>query len=262
MSHFSIYAVPSQAFQQGPAAQDMEWNDPQLFKDLIPVRGLAMASVPGQKAPQTQHEMPQWRPTKVYPPERYIAGAVQTVFHGISRLPMVARVTLADYRGFILYDTYVRPTLTTEHAHSQPVSDYRTAETGLTAGHLAGAPPFPEVQQRVAMMLRGKILVGYALWEFLSVMGLSHPAIDTRDIALFLPFRRSLRYRPNVQVPLVTLVNSFMGRNIGLHGDIPVEHARAALDLFRSCEQVWEGVIAAGSWPCALPPDAYANCFN
>ena len=51
---------------------------------------------------------------------------------------------------------------------------------------------------------------------------MSHPAIDTRDIALFLPFRRSLRVRPNVQVPLVTLVNSFMGRNIGLHGDVAV----------------------------------------
>lgn len=58
--------------------------------------------------------------------------------------------------------------------------------------------------------------------KIFQVMGLSHPAIDTRDIALFLPFRRSLRVRPNVQVPLVTLVNSFMGRNIGLHGDVAV----------------------------------------
>ncbi|GJE87771.1 exonuclease domain-containing protein [Phanerochaete sordida] len=228
-------------------------SDPQLFQDLMPIQGLAMANVPGQKLPQTQREAPQWRPTKAYPPEKYVAGAVQTVLHGISRLPMVARVTLTDYRGFVIYDTYVRPT--------QPVSDYRTAQTGLTATHLAGAPPFPEVQQRVAMMLRDRIFVGYALWEFLSVMGLSHPAIDTRDTALFLPFRRSLRYRSNAQVPLVVLVNQFMARNIGLHGDIPTEHARAALDLFRSCEQVWEGIIAAGSWPCALPPDAYANCF-
>lgn len=69
-------------------------------------------------------------------------------------------------------------------------------------------------------MLRGKILIGYGRTR--KVMGLSHPAIDTRDAALFLPFRRSLRYRSNVQVPLVTLVNRFMGRNIGLHGDFPV----------------------------------------
>ena len=53
-------------------------------------------------------------------------------------------------------------------------------------------------------------------------MGLSHPAIDTRDVALFMPFRRSLRSRPNVMIPLMTLVERFMGRHVGLHGDDPV----------------------------------------
>ncbi|KAI0094583.1 hypothetical protein BDY19DRAFT_879033, partial [Irpex rosettiformis] len=163
------------------------------------------------------------------------------------------RVTVIDYRGFVLYDTYVRPT--------QPVSDYRVDQTGLTPQILSRAPPFPEVQQRVAHLLNNKILVGYALWELLSVMGLSHPAIDTRDVALFLPFRRSLRVRANQIVPMAALVSQLLGRNIGLHGDHPVEHARAAMDLFRSCEKVWEGIVASGSWPCALPPDAYANCF-
>jgi hypothetical protein len=70
---------------------------------------------------------------------RYVGAAVQVVLHGISRLPMVAyvyfsflrcgsmiserstscansvfllyrRVTIIDYRGFVMYDTYVRPT--------------------------------------------------------------------------------------------------------------------------------------------------------
>lgn len=41
-----------------------------------------------------------------------------------------------------------------------------------------------------------------------------------------------------------------------------LEHARAALDLFRSSEQIWENIIASGSWPCALPPAAYSNCFT
>ena len=54
------------------------------------------------------------------------------------------------------------------------------------------------------------------------VMGLAHPAIDTRDTALFLSFRRSLGYRPRVLVPLAELVQRFMGRAIEQHGDIPV----------------------------------------
>ena len=53
-------------------------------------------------------------------------------------------------------------------------------------------------------------------------MGLSHPAIDTRDTALFLPFRRTLRVRANVMLPLRTLVNALMGREFGLHGENPV----------------------------------------
>ena len=31
------------------------------------------------------------------------------------------------------------------------------------------APSFLQVQQQVGLLIRGKIIVGYALWEFLSV---------------------------------------------------------------------------------------------
>ncbi|EPS99111.1 hypothetical protein FOMPIDRAFT_1124880 [Fomitopsis schrenkii] len=168
--------------------------------------------------------------------------------------PPRKRVVIVDYRGNVLLDSFVRPT--------QPVSDYRTSETGLLQNTLESAPTFIEVQRQVAMLLRDKIIIGYALWQFLSVMGLSHPAIDTRDVALFMPFRRSLRYRPNVMIPLTTLVNRFMGRHVGLHGDDPIEIARSTLDLFRSCEHIWEEVIETGAWPCALPPGASAGAFT
>jgi len=167
---------------------------------------------------------------------------------------VIRRVSVVDYRGNILLDSLVRPT--------QPVSDYRTAETGLQQAALASAPTFIEVQRQVAMLIRDKIIIGYALWQTLSVLGLSHSTIDTRDVALFMPFRRSLRSRPNVMLPLMTLVNRFMGRHIGLHGENPVENARATLDLFRSCEHIWEEIIETGAWPCALPPVAFASAFT
>ncbi|EMD41668.1 hypothetical protein CERSUDRAFT_43071, partial [Gelatoporia subvermispora B] len=144
----------------------------------------------------------------------------------------------------------------------QPIRDYRTALTGLRPTDLASAPTFIEVQSRVRALIRTKIIVGYALWDFLSLLNLSHPAIDTRDVALFMSFRRTLGVRPSTMIPLKDLVLRFMGRNIGLYGEVPVEQARAALDLFRSCEQMWEEVIRSSSWPCALPPIAHANCFT
>ena len=50
-------------------------------------------------------------------------------------------------------------------------------------------------------------------------MGLAHPAINTRDTALFLSFRRTLGYRPRAMVPLAELVKRFMGRDIEQNGD-------------------------------------------
>ena len=99
---------------------------------------------------------------------------------------------------------------------------------------------FEDVQRHVAGLIRGKILVGYGLWNFLSVsvfaviqtvatytegckvLGLSHPAIDTRDTALFMPFRKSLKVKPSHMVPLATLVQRLMGHHIGLQGEVPV----------------------------------------
>ena len=66
-------------------------------------------------------------------------------------------------------------------------------------------------------------------------MGLAHPAINTRDTALFMSFRRTLGYRPSAVVPLVTLVKHFMGRDIGEHGDIPVRHTIWAKGGGRRC---------------------------
>lgn len=84
------------------------WEDPQLFQDLLPIQSITMSSGSGPK-PQAQSQAPAWRPVKAFPPDkcvllsvphgelpakrvvcRYIAGAVLTVSHGLSRLPMVA----------------------------------------------------------------------------------------------------------------------------------------------------------------------------
>ncbi|KAI0050656.1 hypothetical protein FA95DRAFT_1513560 [Auriscalpium vulgare] len=168
---------------------------------------------------------------------------------------MVARVSVTDYEGTVVFDSFVRPTCV------HPVSDYRTPETGLQPAHLAAAPPFAQVQAHVCALLRGKIAVGHALWDFLAATGLRHATRATRDVAAYVPFRRRLRCGRQLP-PLPVLVNRLMGRNIALGHEHPLENARAALDLFRSVEQTWEASIDAGSWPCTLPPVAYAEYFT
>ncbi|PPQ70501.1 hypothetical protein CVT26_014008 [Gymnopilus dilepis] len=176
-----------------------------------------------------------------------------------------------DYRGTIVFDKYVQPTTT--------VTDYRTATTGITAAHLssgkslfdnvilyvlncptADAWTFSTIQNYVSNFFRGKVLVGHSLWNDLAVLGLPHPAVDTRDVALYQPFRNALR-SPHQIIGLQTLAWQLMSRRCQEGQLNPVENARAALDLYRSDAEAWEASISKGNWPCALPPSTFSRCY-
>ncbi|KAI0801007.1 ribonuclease H-like domain-containing protein [Fomes fomentarius] len=168
---------------------------------------------------------------------------------------MIARVALVDYRGQIVFSTYVLPT--------NPVTDYRTSQTGIQASDLQpdNALPWKDVQQRVAQFIRDKIIVGHTLWQDLSVLGIRHPAVATRDVALYQPFRNALR-SPNHVVGLQTLMWHLMRRRVQENHVCPLENARAALDLYRSYSAEWEGSIANGQWPSHLPPSTFSRCYQ
>ncbi|KAJ8083916.1 hypothetical protein PM082_002683 [Marasmius tenuissimus] len=191
---------------------------------------------------------------------------------------MLARIAIVDYRGQVVLDTYVAPTMKAcTHTPSMAcssfsvvrsskpsvqVTDYRTATTGIDASHLSSrhAAPFNSVQQHVAGIIKGNILVGHSLWNDLSVLGIPHPAVDTRDVALYQPFRNALR-SPNHVVGLQTLAWQLMCRRCQESEQNPLENARAALDLYRSDAKDWEDAIARGNWPCSLPPSTFSRCY-
>lgn len=143
-----------------------------------------------------------------------------------------------------------------------PVADFRTEITGIRYEHLVSnnAMDAEAVRHQVSVLVSNKIIVGHSLWIHLSLLGLTHPAIDTRDVALYLPFHRSIRTFS--VTPLRMMVSHFMRRRIGRTYEHPVEDARAALDLFRSYEDPWEDEIRAGGWPCALPPSRFSRFFS
>jgi len=168
---------------------------------------------------------------------------------------MLARVAIVDYRGSTVFCTYVQPTM--------PVSDYRTGTTGIEAAHLSaanGAKMFADVQTQVANLIRGRVIVGHSLWNDLSVLGIPHAAVNTRDVALYQPFRNALR-SPNQAVGLQTLMWHLMRRRIQEEKTCCLENARAALDLYRSHAADWEATIARGQWPAVLPPSTFSRCY-
>ncbi|EGO04619.1 hypothetical protein SERLA73DRAFT_173880 [Serpula lacrymans var. lacrymans S7.3] len=167
---------------------------------------------------------------------------------------MLARVSIVNYKGDVELDVYVIPTM--------PVSDYRTSTTGIESVHLL--PPcasrFDIVQQHVANLIKGKVLVGHSLWNDLAVLGIPHPAVTTRDVALYQPFRSALR-SPNQIIGLQTLMWHLMCRRCQDGQLHPVENARASLDLYRSVATDWEGAISKGNWPSMLPPSTFSRCY-
>ncbi|KIM48281.1 hypothetical protein M413DRAFT_16251 [Hebeloma cylindrosporum] len=166
---------------------------------------------------------------------------------------LLAKVSIVNYRGDSVYDSFVIPTTT--------VTDYRTATTGITAAHLtsANSRSFTEVQNTVANHLRNRIIVGYCLWNDLAVLGLPHPAVNTRDVALYLPFRNSLNSGNHVP-GLQTLAQRFLVRNCQQGHIEPTENARVCMDLYRWVPQ-WEASVARGNWACALPPSTFSRCY-
>ncbi|KAJ7596954.1 ribonuclease H-like domain-containing protein [Mycena floridula] len=166
---------------------------------------------------------------------------------------MLARVAVVNYQGQTVLDTFVAPTM--------KITDYRTAVTGIDASHLASKGiPFPQVQQHVANLIKGHVLVGHSIWNDLSVLGIPHPAVDTRDVALYQPFRNALR-SPNHVIGLQTLAWQLMRRKCQQEKQNPLENARASLDLYRTQEKEWETSVSHGNWPCALPPSAFSRCY-
>jgi RNA exonuclease 4 len=73
----------------------------------------------------------------------------------------VARISLVNYHGHVLLDTFVQP--------REKVTDYRTWVSGVRASDLEGAPVFDVVQKQVAELVEGRILVGHAIENDLKV---------------------------------------------------------------------------------------------
>lgn len=98
----------------------------------------------------------------------------------------IARVTIIDWNNNLLMETYVRP--------NEPVTDYRTAITGITEDHLYGKLSIIcdiiMCRMMVKRILQNKILVGHRLKNDLDCLGITHPWYMIRDTATYEPYMK------------------------------------------------------------------------
>ena len=196
------------------------------------------------------------RPTKVVsivpeltPDEkaRYLALDAEMVGIGPSGFTSrLARVSLVNYDGEVVYDTYVKV--------QEKVTDYRTFVSGITPQHLEGddAVSFDTAQTRVKELIHGKILVGHGLKNDFNVLGITHPWYDIRDTAKYEPFMKTpspYDYNPTnanfIPKKLQVLARDKLGMIIQEEGKphCPIEDAVAALELYKKHWIKWEKVV-------------------
>jgi RNA exonuclease 4 len=161
---------------------------------------------------------------------KYIA--LDCEFVGVGSRPpyqnQVARVSLVNYHGEQLYDTYVKPQL--------PVADYRTFVSGIRPHNLRQGRPFKEVQSDVATFLRGRIVVGHSVSKDLKVLRISHPYSAIRDSAELLKLKRS----DGGTASLKELASTIVGLDIQKGEHSSVEDARASMLIFRQEKEAFE----------------------
>ncbi|KAK8211818.1 putative RNA exonuclease [Phyllosticta capitalensis] len=185
------------------------------------------------KTPTTTnyHDEPNAGLTTSRQPGKYIALDCEMV--GVGPDPdsdsQLARVSVVDFNGHQLYDSFVLPQL--------PVTDYRTHVSGITPSNLRSGRPFAEVQRAIAALLAGRILVGHALKHDMGVLQLSHPRRDIRDTARHPAFRaRSMGRAPALR----KLAKEVLGLDIQGGEHSSVEDARATMALFRADKEAFE----------------------
>ena len=108
--------------------------------------------------------------------------------------------------------------------------DWRTKIPGPRPNPLSTARDFFGVQDAVAELLRGRILVGHDLKHDLAVLGLAHPVTHFRDMVRFAGFRQ---YGNGPKPALRILAKEILNMEIQSGHHSSIEDARVAMLLFR-----------------------------
>ena len=86
---------------------------------------------------------------------------------------VLARCSIVDYEGNVLYDKHVRPV--------EKVTDFRTHVSGISSSSLRNAISFAQCRKEVSKLMQDKIVVGHALKNDFQALMFTPPKRLTRD---------------------------------------------------------------------------------
>ncbi|XP_069722923.1 apoptosis-enhancing nuclease [Phaenicophaeus curvirostris] len=179
-------------------------------------------------------------------PGKYVAIDCEMVGTGPQgKLSELARCSVVNYEGDVIYDKYVQPEL--------PIVDYRTRWSGITKQHMKNAIPFKVAQMEILKILKDKIVVGHAIHNDFQALKYFHPKDRTRDTSHIPMLNQKAGLPSKASVSLKSLARHLLQKKIqvGCKGHSSVEDAQTAMELYRLVEVQWETELAR-----SLPPRA------
>ncbi|KAJ7903822.1 ribonuclease H-like domain-containing protein [Mycena olivaceomarginata] len=163
-------------------------------------------------------------------PGKYLALDCEMVGVGPEGAESVlARVSLVNFHGAVQLDEFVRP--------RERVVDYRTEFSGVRAGDMVNAKPFPAVQSLVAALIKDRVLIGHAVHNDLKALLLSHPHTATRDTQYYAGKSGVVKSK---RIALRKLVQQELGATIQGGEHSSVTDARATMAVYRLHRKEWE----------------------
>ncbi|XP_024888782.1 uncharacterized protein LOC112465460 isoform X2 [Temnothorax curvispinosus] len=144
----------------------------------------------------------------------------------------LARVTLVNLYGQIVYDTLVKP--------SSEVIDYNTKFSGITEEDLLNVTKtLREVQNDLLKFIHAEtILMGHGLANDLRALRMIHTNVV--DTSVMFPHYLGLPYRNGLK----TLARRVLNRKIQEETHNSIEDARVVMDLvFRKAQYEWQGTL-------------------
>lgn len=157
---------------------------------------------------------------------------------GVDRSNILARVSIVDYYGNIILDSFV--------SSSIEIEDYRTEWSGVRPHNLIGAPSFVTIQRKVRDIISNKIVVGHSLNIDLNVLQLEHPIQYRRDIAKSRFIIEKYGNSLGQPVSLKRLTLLIFNRHIQVNEHDSIEDATAALNIYKNYQVEIENEVNGG----------------